>query len=217
MSNALPGGHVQILAQLDSPSVYPIRQILAKNISQLDSTLKLDSAGLLSQLDALQNSIDTLKVHAMSYGNSESQNTQTIKPTSWKTELQNSLSSLQKLVVIRRITDPFQPLMSPLYQSMLRATIKLNLQEAQWAILNKNPKIYQLTLDQAIKNLEAAVQGESPETLALLKQLKDLQQVTLTHQQPKIDEALPLLNQVIETDDLSTPQKDDSSQGEQQP
>ena len=44
--------------------------------------------------------------------------------------------------------------MSPLYESILKESIRLNLQEAQWAILNNNPAVYQLALKQAITNLK---------------------------------------------------------------
>ena len=90
------------------------------------------------------------------------------------------MNLLEKMVIIRRDDENISPLISPLYESILKENIRLNLQEAQWAILNNNPAVYQLTLKQAIINLKKSFNKTSQDISSLLKQLQDLQQIKIT-------------------------------------
>lgn len=203
-----------LLGQLSSPPVYNIRQIIATNLAQLKTIPTLDSAGLLSKLDALQIEVDSLNVPSIVNTGIESNSLTDDKQPSWKKALQNSLNTLQKLVVVRRVDNSLQSLMTPLYKSMLTEAIKLNLQEAQWAILNKNTAVYQFTLKQAMKQLKTTFKSDSSETIAIINQLKELEQITLVHPQPQIGEAIPLLNELIDANESKTTQNN-NSKGEQ--
>ncbi len=106
--------------------------------------------------------------------------------SNWKIQFARSMDVLKKLVVVRRNDKDIQPLISPLLATTLKEIIHLNLQEAQWAILNTNPVVYQLAIKQAIQNLQRSFNLTTPAAQALLQQLSQLQQVQLTQQQPAI-------------------------------
>jgi|GEM_PF-1048838 len=190
-----------LLAQVHDQRVFAIRQAIAKEIVQLQAIPSIDTAGLLSQLDAAQRG-----VAALSLKNSvpDSATTPPVAPanktpSAWRERLKESVSLLEKLVVIRRHDEPIQPLPTPGQEALLRESIRLNLQAAQWAVLQKNDAVYQLSLAQAIKTIKQSFKQQAPNTQALMKQLQDLQQTHLTQKTPVLEQSLPLLNQLIES------------------
>lgn len=199
----------ELLKHINASKIFTIRQAIAKEIAQLKSIPSIDIAGILSQLDAAQLSINTLSIqslveqHEVKNNNSTSEKS---SKTGWRSRLQDSMSFLEKLVVIRRNNENIQPLISPLYESALKESIRLNLQEAQWAVLNNNPAVYQLALNQAITNIKRAFNVTSHNTAALIKQLNDLQNIKLTQEKPVIGQAISLLNQMIDNKELPVDQ-----------
>jgi uroporphyrin-3 C-methyltransferase len=105
---------------------------------------------------------------------------------------------LNKLVVVRRDNEDIKPLSSPLFASILKESIRLNLQEAQWAILNNNSMAYQFALTQAVLTLKKGFNEHLSNKTALLNQLRELQKINLPQESPSVGEALPLINQLIE-------------------
>jgi uroporphyrin-3 C-methyltransferase len=207
----------KLLEQLQSPKVFDLRQAIAKEITQLKTVPLLDIAGILSKLDAAQTQVNNLSIQS-AFNENESSITpsapKTTNVSAWRIRLQESLSLLEKLVVIRRDDENIKPLMSPLFESILKENVRLNLQEAQWAVLNNNDAVYQLALKQAIINLNRTFNKTSQNTTVLIKQLSDLQHIKITQEKPKVELALPLLNQLIETNELLVNPVKNSGKGE---
>ncbi|HHT9951744.1 TPA: uroporphyrinogen-III C-methyltransferase [Legionella pneumophila] len=206
----------ELLKGMNIPKIFTIRQTIAKEIAQLKSISVVDITGILSQLDAAQAAINNLSIQSV-VDQQEVLNHIT-KPeesgkTGWRNRLQDSVNFLEKLVVIRRHNENIQPLISPLYESAIKENIRLNLQEAQWAILNNNPAVYQFALNQAIANLKRVFNESSQNTDALIKQLSTLQNVKLTQEKPVVGQAIPLINQMIDNKELLVDQAN-SKKGE---
>lgn len=205
-----------LLGQMNSTAVFEIRQIIAKEMTQLNATKRLDLVGILSQLSAIQEGIAQLSIDNGILHNDDSTPQTPSKETvssAWNnTHWQNSLNLLGKLVVIRRTDEDIKPLLSPLYESTLKEIIALDVQEAQWAILNKNSSVYQLALKQSIKNLSRGFNADAPPVAALIKQLTDLQKININQQKPLIGQALPLINKMIEQDTSSAVPTDKGAQ-----
>ena len=125
--------------------------------------------------------------------------------SAWRERLKESVGLLEKLVVIRHHNEEILPLPSPAYESMLRESIRLNLQEAQWAALQNNETVYQFSLAQATKNVHRSFELNTSITKTLIKQLQGLQKIHFLQQKPLLDQSLPLLNQLIESKDTPTP------------
>ena len=198
-----------LLANNHDQRLFSIRQTLAKEIATLQAVPKVDQAGLLSQLDAAQDVAATLplKPVVMPVENTKNISDPTKTQSNWRERLQQNLKLFEKLIVIRRHDDAIVPLPSVAYEAMLRQEIRLNLQEAQWAILQNNEAVYQFALAQAVKNIPRSFALGNPITEGLMKQLTELQKTHLTKNKPLVNESLPLLNQVIEsTHTEETPQ-----------
>ncbi|TID98295.1 hypothetical protein DIZ66_17770, partial [Legionella pneumophila] len=205
-----------LLKGMNIPKIFTIRQTIAKEIAQLKSISVVDITGILSQLDAAQAAINNLSIQSVvdqqEVLNHITKSEESGK-TGWRNRLQDSVNFLEKLVVIRRHNENIPPLISPLYESAIKENIRLNLQEAQWAILNNNPAVYQFALNQAIANLKRVFNESSQNTDALIKQLSTLQNVKLTQEKPVVGQAIPLINQMIDNKELLVDQAN-SKKGE---
>lgn len=195
-----------LLTTVSNQQLFAVRQAIAREITQLQARPKIDTAGLLSQLDAAQNIVSDLPIK-QAFNQSAAADTNSIDNTSsstWQEKLHDSMNLLEKLVVIRHHDEEMNSLLSPIHQAVLRESIRLNLQEAQWAILQNNPQVYQLALVQAIKDVKRTFDESAESTQALVKKLQDLSQEKLVTPKPVIEESLPLLNQLIESNSQTT-------------
>jgi uroporphyrin-3 C-methyltransferase len=207
-----------LLATDSDHQLFPVRQAIAQEISQLQALPKLDLPGLLSQLDAAQNALANLSLKQplnKSAGNNATETSNT-DSSPWQERLKNSMGVLQKLVIIRHNDKDIQPLLSPLHQMLLRDSIQLNLQEAQWALMQNSPKVYQLALARALQEIKRSFDENSAATQTLIKQLQSLQQEKLIPANVSLEKSLPLLNQLIERKN-SQPPKPAAPIGEKTP
>lgn len=171
-----------LLSQHHDAALFPVRQALARETTSIKNTPTLDMPGLLSQLDALQQLISqytlTQPITTQTETASEKM-TDKPKQNAWYPHFKNTLLFFRQLFVIRHHDSPLEPLMSPAFQAAQKEIIRLNLQEATWAVLQRDDTIYQLALKQARENLIRAF-GESEQTIInILKQLDELRNITL--------------------------------------
>lgn len=191
----------EFLKPLNDSRLLEVRQAIAKEISLIKFIPTLDTAGLLGQFNALQIRLNQLLINTTANKASaeiSTEKTTSPLPKTWRSHWEDSIHSLEKLVVIRRNDEEIKPLLSPLFEAMLRESIRLNLQAAQWALLNKNHAVYQLAIEQAVLGIQRGFKTEDPVGMAFIKQLKDLQLIQFTQSESLNAQALPLLNQVID-------------------
>ena len=195
-----------LLANIADPRLFKIRQAIAQDIIQIQSMPTVDVPGLLSQLDAALTMIANLPLKPtltpVDKATVKKTNNGTI--SAWRQRLKESVSLLEELVVVRHHDEDILPLPTPAYESMLRESVRLYLQEAQWAVLQNNEPVYQFSLTQAIKKINQSFAPDATETIALLKQLRAFQQIQLIKPQPVLEQSIPLLNQFIESKDTPT-------------
>lgn len=210
------------LGQMNAAELFKIRQIIAKELLQLKTASHLDMPGLLSQLDALQTSIGqlhlqkTLSLQADLVNSADKASTTGPTVSNWKTQFNNSLDILGKLVVVRRSDEEIKPLLSPIFESLLKESLRINIQEAQWAIINRNPVAYQLALKQAIGTLQRGFSKQLSNTSTLIQQLKDLEKINLVAEKIEVGQALPLINELLEQRQLANPEEKASKTGGQE-
>lgn len=206
----------QLLKQFNEPKVFAIRQAIAKDIAQIQAIPPVDIAGLLSQLDAAQNNINNLNIplpENESNPSMDESKKSSNNPSDWGTHLQESMNILGKLVVIRRHDQEVKPLISPLLEAALKENLRLNLQEAQWAVLNHDTFVYQLVLKQGINTLKANFNENTQNTASLIKKLTELQQISITQKKPPLGLALPMLNELIASKKGTASQSTNNEQG----
>lgn len=200
-----------LLSQAHDARLLNIRQAIAKEIAANQQIKPIDFSGLLTRLDALQQIIATLpfKKSMALTAPSTPPSTNTALALTWRERLQKSLQQLKKLVIIQHHDEAMQPLLTPAYEMMLRENIRLNLQAAQWAVLQQNPTVYQLSLQQAQTNLKRGFDEQAPSVQQMLTQIQALSAAALIQQRLNAETALPLLNNLL-TSPLSSPSEEQS-------
>ena len=188
-----------LLAQHPSAQLFTVRQALAREITAQETAPTLDQAGVLSQLDALQQEIThcSFKQTPQPIVQNDKTSPTATASTSWHARMSACLHLLKQFFVVRYHPDPLQPLLTPAYKALQRETIRLNLQEAQWAVLQRNETVYQLSLKQAIRNIHRAF-GNNTSTQPLLNQLHALTSIVIQSTKIIPDESLTALNQVMD-------------------
>ncbi len=199
-TSSLLGQADKTLEDIHEQRLFDVRRAIAEEMTHLKTMEKRDVVGLLSQLDAAQQLTSSILIRqipkqAIASIPAESVNPST--PSGWRQYVQEGLKVLKKLVVVRRVTDDIQPLVSPELSSILRASIQLTLQETQLAVLREDESLYQLTLKQTIQKVTQFFDPQDKNTVALLKQLESLQQQSIVQKKIDVGQSLLLLNQLI--------------------
>lgn len=181
------------LAPIHNPKLLPVREGLAQDITEQLSTPTTDVTALLTRLDAIQVKTFHLPVTPLP--------TETLPENrSEKTGRMGAITNfLKNLVVIRYKTDTLDPKPTLTYEAILRATVRLNLQEATWAILERNDAVYHVALRQAMTNLERSFSSEAASTQALVGQIKQLDATQLRTDLVIPEQGLTALNHLINT------------------
>lgn len=174
-----------ILAPLHHPALTEIRSILAEDKHEIEAAPTTDITALLTQLNAARNSTWQLSIQPL--------------PEASTNDVHPRWQFLSHLVTIRHTSDQLIPKPTLAYEALLRASIRMDIQEAEWAVLERNNIIYQLALNQALHNLKQSVVSDKARADALIKLLDQLKKISL-HPEPTVPtKALTALNHVIQT------------------
>jgi uroporphyrin-III C-methyltransferase len=184
----------EILTPLHNPALIHVRQAIAHDIQAIAQSPTTDITALMTQLSAALTSTWQLPINPLPKAASPP----------------DATHFLQHLITIRHHSDQLAPKPTLAFEAMLRASIRLNLQEAQWAVLEKNNAIYQQALKQAISHLTQSFVSDATHTKTLIKQLQALQKTTLNTEHILPEKALKALNHVILTTE-SKPSSGDAS------
>lgn len=190
-----------LLAKMHDEHLFAIRQAIAEEIASLQAAPKVDVAGILSQLDALQDNIADLPLKASiaKLDNGKTSAPQQEANAGWRNRLQATLNELGKLVVIRRHDETITPLLSAKQAALLRTMIRADFKEAQLAVLQHNEAVYLLSLKQAERSIRQTFDTNAGSTQAILHQLQILAQKPLKPEKPNLQRVLDQLNQLLES------------------
>ena len=180
------------IADNGDPELQPVRQQIANDIASLRQVERLDLAGTIHRLRAVEKSID----HIPAIGQTAHATTTTASDTSG--DKSNSVwqqigQDLSGLVKIRRIDQPEVPLLPPEQQYFLRENTKALLMTARMALLRYDDEIYQQSLQQALQWLEQYFNTDSQNGSWAINELKTLTLINPTPQLPDITASLSQL------------------------
>jgi uroporphyrin-3 C-methyltransferase len=188
------------LMDMHETRLLEVRRVLDREMAKVKAIEAIDYVGLLNQLDAAQHLVDALQTKRIPEKGSSQTPTVTVNTSmsDWRARLKDSINILKKLVVVRRVDEQIQPLMTPSLAALLRANIQLTLQETQFALVQRNESLYQLTLKQALEKISQFFDPLESNTLSLTRQLETLQQTNITQEKLTLGQALFILNQLID-------------------
>jgi uroporphyrin-III C-methyltransferase len=185
------------LIELADNSLLPIRQAIAKDLSDLSLIIEPDVVGLAYSLDAVSKQIPQLEIAAFQFTPLEKQHSQPlVEEQSKEFELKQIYQKfLKDFVVIKDHSEPVKPLMSTDQRANLNSNIQLAIQQAQIAIAQGNKALYQLHINNAIDWVnEFFINNEK--TSELVRQLNQLKTQAITVNYPQSLRAKKALDEI---------------------
>ncbi|MGL6262090.1 uroporphyrinogen-III C-methyltransferase [Vibrio sp. WXL210] len=142
----------QRIAALNDPSLVPLRQQLATDITELKGIPLIDRDGLVLRLTALQQQVDGLPLANAILPEEPVEEPLTVSTdiNDWQENLKNSLKSFSENFITFRSRDgSVIPLLSPQQHFYLSENIKGKLETAIRAVYLEQGEVYQISLENA--------------------------------------------------------------------
>lgn len=179
------------LEQVNTSDAVELRRQVKRYLAALKSTPPRDIAGLLSQLEALEKELPSLKLLtpiAQTNARSSSEAShQHAEKTSWKQKISEAFSQLGGLVVIRRHDEKISPLITPEQKQHLMQQMQVQFIKAQWAVLRHDDEVYQQSLENIEKWLKKYFDIEHATGKYFLETIESLKKRKLKPEWPSFD------------------------------
>lgn len=194
----------EILRDLDDPELLPVRKALSDDITALRLAAQIDREGIFLELQSLEQAVSDLPIMVGVEDNSptdEAAAPKEIDPTAdWRDKLVENLaafgSGLKSLVVINRRAELVKPLLSAREEAVVRENLRIVLEQAQWALLREEKKIYRASLKKAGEWLAEYFQLNQQADMVLAR-LKELRDRDIVQKLPDISKSLIAVNTLI--------------------
>lgn len=186
----------RISASVD-PELQPVRQQIAVDIASLRQVERIDLAGTIHRLSAVEKSIDHIPTVGQRTASAQSTTIGSL-PAAADSVWQQIGQDLAGLVKIRRIDQPEVPLLPPEQAFFLRENTKALLMTARIALLRNDNESYKKTLQQTQQWLNKYFNIESQNAKWALAELEKLAALNPTPQLPDITGSLSQLQAITE-------------------
>jgi uroporphyrin-3 C-methyltransferase len=193
--NALQAADAR-LARMDRPQYVGLRRALGRDIDKLRGVPVVDVTGIALKLDQVAVAIDTLPLLSDPVARparapvTAPPNPPTRPETVWDKVRGWMADELGDLVRIREIETPDSLLLTGAQQQLVRSQFRLRLLDARQALLARNERVFRADLAEAQTLLTRYFDVKGPNGGALLLQLRQLAQSTLSVDVPGLDESL---------------------------
>jgi uncharacterized protein HemX len=191
--NALQAADAR-LARMDRPQYVGLRRALGRDIEKLRAVPVVDVTGIALKLDQVASSVDALQL----LSDPAAKPARVAPPPSPPTRPESGWDKVRSwlgdefgdLVRIREIETPDSLLLSGVQQQLVRTQFRLRLLDARQALLARNERVFRADLGEAQSLLTRYFDIKSANGGAMLLQLKQLAQSTLSVDVPTLDESL---------------------------
>lgn len=182
-----------ILKDGPQAKLFEIRKQLHHDIVQLQLIPKVDKVAILSKLTALNQSMAQLNLKDKYQAHFTKPNTSHISEAkTWQSAWQRTLSELKKIVIIHKNNKPLEPPLNFERINQIEQAIALSLQQAQWAVIQNETKLYQLSLDQARLYLNQYYLP-TDKLKSIEQQLKSLARINLSPELPNLHHVMSMV------------------------
>lgn len=196
----------QLVRDLDDPDLLGLRQAIATDLTALRLAERVDRSGLYLRVESLQKAVAELPLerHEHSLGERidvEAGTEVDGRPTAawWRRPL-NALRSawghLDNHIRIYRRDQPLQPLLSPDEELYLRLNLRLMLEQAQLAVLQREQEVYTASLVKAQEWLKDYFVNDD-RNQALQNELAALLEFDVVETVPDLSGSLDAMRQVM--------------------
>jgi uroporphyrin-3 C-methyltransferase len=192
--NALQAADAR-LARMDRPQYVGLRRAIGRDIEKLRSVPVVDVTGIALKLDQIATSVDGLPLlsdpAARPARAAPLPPPQAAKPeTIWERVRALMADEFGDLVRIREVETPDSLLLTGAQQQLVRSQFRLRLLDARQALLARNERVFRADLVEAQSLLIRYFDVKGASGGAMLLQLRQFAQSTLSVDVPGLDESL---------------------------
>ncbi|MDU3075235.1 MAG: uroporphyrinogen-III C-methyltransferase [Mixta calida] len=191
------------LADMNDPSLVPVRRALTQDISNLSAISQVDYDGIILKLNQLSNGVDNLRLadnDSDSAPMDADSNELTSSLREWRQNLVKSWHNfMDDFITIRRRDNTAEPLLAPNQDVYLRENIRSRLLIAAQAVPRHQDEIYRQSVDTVSTWVRAWFDTSDASTKSFLAQLDDLSQQSVSMDIPEALESQPLLDKLMQT------------------
>ncbi len=198
-AKALVEGADEILREQSDPGAFAAREQLARSLATLNSTQQPDRTGLFLKLAAQREQVQQLSAQSPEFeSNADAMGALTAdgdgasRWSQWWAELSKYFQ------IEFNADDNVRPLLSGQSLNQLRLALSLTIEQAQWAALNGEAKVYTQALDDARSVLLANFNPDNPQSKAMLDSLNQLAEQPVSVVTPDLSESLAAVQAYIQ-------------------
>ena len=227
----------EALKETDEVAVIPIRKTIASEMLALKSLGEVDVTGAYLKLEALAEQVarmdealmlkesplakktlasgDGLEVNPDAATAEDSATEETNAPW-YRRVLNTAQNTFNRFVIVRDLDEPIAPLLAPEQTHYLRQNLRLMIEQAELALLERNQEVYSSSLEKAGKWIRSYFVADSSQTKALLSNIESLKGISVDPRLPDISASLRqlkgLLESVYQIGPKSNPPSDESGE-----
>lgn len=184
----------QILASLDDPGLLIVREKIAEEMLLLGQDKKIDRQGIYTQIQALKASIHQDIQPPTSFTNQALNNVDAQSNAVNEGSI-SLMAQLKSLVSLKKSDKPFDaPLNTQQYQ-LLEHSLRLMLEQAQWALLKADQTLYEASLTNANQWIDSKLRHHKAANLS--ESIKQLKAQNIQINIPDVSQSLRLLRQLL--------------------
>ena len=198
-ARALVEGADEILREQSDPGAFAAREQLARSLATLSSTQQPDRTGLFLKLAAQREQVQQLSAQSPEFdGKADALGALTAdgdgasRWSQWWAEISKYFQ------IEFNADDNVRPLLSGQSLNQLRLALSLTIEQAQWAALNGEAKVYTQALDDARSVLLANFNADNPQSKAMLDSLNQLAEQPVSVVTPDLSESLAAVQAYIQ-------------------
>ncbi|QCI10125.1 heme biosynthesis operon protein HemX [Pseudomonas putida] len=198
-AKALVEGADEILREQSDPGAFAAREALARSLATLNSTQQPDRTGLFLKLAAQRELVQQLSAQSPEFDSNADAMGALTSDGDGASRWSQWWAEISKYFQIDfNADDNVRPLLAGQSLNQLRLALSLTIEQAQWAALNGEAKVYTQALDDARSVLLANFNADNPQSQAMLESLNALAEQPVSVVTPDLSDSLAAVQAYIQ-------------------
>ncbi|CAM3617370.1 putative uroporphyrinogen-III C-methyltransferase [Pseudomonas reidholzensis] len=198
-AKALVEGADEILREQSDPGAFAAREQLARSLATLNGTQQPDRTGLFLKLAAQREQVQQLSAQSPEFDSNADALGALTNEGDGASRWSQWWAEISKYFQIEfDADDNVRPLLAGQSLNQLRLALSLTIEQAQWAALNGEAKVYNQALDDARSVLLANFNADNPQSKAMLDSLNALAEQPVSVVTPDLSESLAAVQAYIQ-------------------
>ncbi len=188
-----------ILKEMDDPELHVVRLKIAEDLAALKAVPELDVEGTWMRIQALVGQLDALMLFQLPVLEREQEALP--ENADWEQRLQSgvdaALARLSNYVVVRRRQAPYEALIDPQWEGMVRQNLRMLLEQSRAALLSGNQTLYSQSMSNTRRWLGEFFSFNEAGVQAMDAELVELGQVIVSRNYPDISGSIGAVKTAI--------------------